>query len=298
MKAVIEFPVAINRHCRSLDVAVLKWAWAAGLFEDPAELERCRLQKVNWFAGYLFPEEMPKRLELIMKFFLCLFLLDDLLDIRMEPGMIEFLKNLKAGKSFHADARLQSLGSALLLLHKAIQQENAFSGAKGEWDLVWFDYLEALQWETQLKLDGIPPALKEYRLYRPFASGAYLALQFLRKKTAGLVCEAELLEYTTVRYICLSNDLASYEKELAIGDVHNEVLILREDIGDEALLQVQQEINSLRKRILLLAGQAWSQSYGCMDWIRSLLLLAGGSGAWTADTSRYKAYINGSSGSH
>ncbi|MDR7128108.1 hypothetical protein J2X69_000436 [Algoriphagus sp. 4150] len=294
----MQFSSALNLHTPTLSDKILVWARSTGLFESPAELERCRLQKVNWFAGYLFPEEMPERLELIMKFFLCLFLLDDLLDIRMEPGMIEFLKSLKAGQSFHADARLQSLGSTLLLLHQAIQQENAFSGAKGEWDIAWFDYLEALQWEIQIKLYGTSPVLKEYRLYRPIASGAYLAMQFLRKKRAGLACEAELLEYTTVRYICLSNDLASYKKELAIGDVHNEVLILREDMGDEAPAWVQQEINSLRKRILLLAGEVWSQSCGCRDWIHSLLLLAGGSGAWTADTSRYKAYINGSSGSH
>ncbi len=279
-----------------LDREVLRWAWAAGLFDSPAELERCRLQKVNWFASYLFPEEMPERLELIMKFFLCLFLLDDLLDIRMEAGMVDFLKGLKAGDPSTGDTRLNMLGSELLLLQQAIQQEKTFPGAKDEWNTLWLDYLEALQWEIQIKTKGQSPRLEEYKMYRPVASGSYLALHLLRKKNVGHRCGAELLEYTTARYICLSNDLVSYEKELAVGDTLNEVLILGKDMGGTALSWVQQEINTLRKRIVLLADELGRQSDECKDWIRSLLLMAGGCGAWTAATSRYQAYINGNLG--
>ncbi|MEB2778470.1 terpene synthase family protein [Algoriphagus sp. D3-2-R+10] len=298
MRAVFEFPIAINRHCKTLDVQILNWAWKAGLFEDPAELERCRLQKINWFAGYLFPEELPERLELIMKFFLGLFLLDDLLDIAIDIAMIEFLEGLKTGNSSHANERLACLGSILLLLHKAIRQEYESPIAEKEWNNAWLDYLEALQWETQTKIDGIPPVLKEYRFYRPIASGVYMAMLLVRKENDMRGCISELLELSMARYICLSNDLASYLKELAIGDSHNEVLLLMESMGDTAIPWVQKEVNQLRKWILLLADQVCKKSDECDDWIRGFLLLAGGCGAWTAETSRYQAYINGSSRSH
>lgn len=57
----LQFPAALHMQTASLDTKVLRWAWSAGLFETHAELERCRIQKINWFAGYLFPEESEKK---------------------------------------------------------------------------------------------------------------------------------------------------------------------------------------------------------------------------------------------
>ncbi|WBL43564.1 terpene synthase family protein [Algoriphagus halophytocola] len=298
MKAVFEFPVAMNRHCIALDVEVLRWAWAAGLFESPAELERCRTQKINWFAAYLFPEELPLKLELIMKFFLCLFLLDDLLDIYLDRDMEHYLIHLRSGKASHPVPRLEKLGASLLQFNQEIVQANGVSGLGKQWEQTWQDHLEALQWELRSKRSAVPPVLEAYRRYRPIASGAYLAMGFLRTDNTFLDCFSELLESQLARFICLSNDLASHTKELKIGDFHNEVLILREEIGDIAIGWVQNEIVRLRKSIWMLAEQVGSQSEQCDRWARSLLLQAGGCTAWTAETSRYQVYINGNSATH
>ncbi|MFC5623626.1 terpene synthase family protein [Algoriphagus winogradskyi] len=298
MKTSHEFPVAINLHCKAIDVKVLKWAWEAGLFESPAEFERCRIQKINWFAGYLFPEEDAERLELIMKFFLSLFLLDDLLDIGSDRSLIEFLEDLKTGNSIHSSNRLHSLGYALLLLHKEIEQKYAVSYESEQWYNAWLEYLQALQWEVRIKMEGIKPELEEYRIYRPKSSGVYLAMILNRQGKDMRGCLAEFLEFSMARYIYLSNDLASYEKELAIGDTHNEIIILLESMGDTAISWVKQELRQLRKRILALTKQACISFQGCEEWIRRLLLLAGGCEAWTAETSRYQNYINGKLGAH
>lgn len=292
------FPSALNTAVRVLDQKVLQWAWAAGLFESPAELERCRVQKINWFAGYLFPEENPDRLELIMRFFLGLFLLDDLLDIDNNSPIIEYLEDLKVGNSIHPNSRLHSLGSELLLLHKAIGVEYAVPYERKEWYNAWLDYLEALQWEIRIKIEGTPPGLDEYRINRPKSSGVYLAILLIPQGKDSQGCLTELLEFTMARYIYLSNDLSSYEKELAIGDTLNEVIILMDSIGDTAITWVQQELIQLRNRILALAGQTCINLVGCEEWIRRLLLLAGGCEAWTAETSRYQNYINGKLGGH
>lgn len=287
------FPSALNSETRILDEKVLRWAWNAGLFESPAELERCRLQKINWFAGYLFPEEPSEKLELIMKFFLCLFLLDDLLDIAIDTSMIEFLQDLKTGKSLHPNSRLHNLGRELLLLYQAIKEGNATPFVREQWQCAWLEYLAALQWEIQIKINGIPPELVEYRVNRPKTSGVYLAMLLIRQEKDIRGCFSELLEFSLARYIYLSNDLASYTKELAIGGPHNEVIILMESMGDRAVLWVSQEVKQLRKKIVLLAKQVGDDFGTCQAWVHRLLLLAGGCEAWTAETSRYQKYING-----
>ena len=292
------FPSALNTEIKVLDPKVLRWAWTAGMFENPGELERCRNQKINWFAGYLFPEESPFKLEQIMKFFLCLFLLDDLLDIYLDSHMEQYLKHLKSGKASHPILRLEKLGGNLLQLNKEIIQGYGASYLRKQWEATWQEHLEALQWEIRSKKNGVAPALKEYRMYRPKASGAYLAIGFLKKDDSLQDCKSELLESLVARYICLSNDLASYTKEMKIGDFHNEVHILKKEIGEEAIVWVQKEIVRLRKSIWVLTEQVGAQSEQCFRWTRSLLLQAGGCTAWTVESSRYQVYINGNSATH
>ena len=291
------FPSALHTGVRVLDEKVLHWAWNTGLFEGPAELERCRLHKINWFAGFLFPEEEAERLELIMKFFLGLFLLDDLLDITRNSAMMDFLEGMKTGNSMHDNSRIQILGTNLLQLHKVMESYYTDSSSD-RWCYSWLEYLQALQWEMRIKMEGIKPPLEEYRINRPKTSGVYLALLLIRQGKDVGGCISELLEFTMARYIYLSNDLASYTKELAIGDPHNEIILLMESMGDIAVAWVQQEVRQLRKRILGLADQVGSNFESCSEWISRLLLLAGGCEAWTAETSRYQNYINGKLGAH
>ncbi|WP_425638837.1 terpene synthase family protein [Algoriphagus yeomjeoni] len=292
------FPSALNTATRVLDGKVLRWAWDAGLFESPAELERCRVQKINWFASYLFPEEEAERLEQIMKFFLGLFLLDDLLDIGIDNTMIKFLEGLKVGDSIHPNSRLQSLGIEIYLLQKSIEEENKNSFAREEWHKAWLEYIDALQWEIQIKIDGRAPLLGEYRVMRPKTSGVHLAMLLIRPEKDIRGCISELLEFSLARYICLSNDLASSKKELAIGDPHNEIIILMESMGDAAVSWVMQEVKQLSKKIVLLAKQVGDDFGTCQEWVGRLLLLAGGCEAWTAETSRYQNSINGNFGKH
>ena len=233
-----------------------------------------------------------------MKFFLCLFLLDDLLDIAIDVAMIEFLEGLKVGSSTHPNNRLNSLGIELFFLYQLIEDENGDAFARNQWHTAWMEYIEALQWEIRIKIDGIAPVLQDYRIMRPKSSGVYLAMLLIRQGKDLRGCISELLDFSLARYICLSNDLASYKKELKIGDPNNELVILMETMGESALTWAQQELKQLRKRILALARQVCTNFTYCEEWIRRLLLLAGGCEAWTAETSRYQKYINGNIAGH
>ncbi|MBB6328859.1 hypothetical protein FHS59_004518 [Algoriphagus iocasae] len=298
MKKTYNFPKAMNLHCKVLDDKVLKWAWEANLFDNPAELERCRVQKINWFTGFLFPEENKERLEQIMKFFLGLFLLDDLLDIVHNTEMIDFLEALKNGDSFHSDFRIHCLGNELNQLYRNFEKQQRDSFLLEQWQTEWHKYLEALQWETRIKMQRVKPNLEEYRLMRPKSSGVYLAMILIKKGKDRRGCVSDLLEISLARYIYLSNDLASYQKEKAIGDPHNEIILLMDSVGDDALSVVQRELKILREEFIPLTELIGINFNSCKKWIYRLLLLAGGCEAWTAETLRYQKNINGNSATH
>ncbi|GAB3231210.1 hypothetical protein J0A67_17340 [Algoriphagus aestuariicola] len=287
------FPSALNSHTPILNVKILRWAWKVGLFESPSELERCRIQKVNWFAGYLFPEENSDKLELIMRFFLCLFLLDDLLDTFPESDSSPFLKGLKNSIAIAKHPRLSPLGKALLQSHESLGNGVSSQIWRSEWMEAWGQYLSGLQWEVDNKSNDQMPRLEDYRMHRPSSSGVYLAIHLLRSEDHPDCCEADLLEDNVARFICLSNDVISYEKEFSIGDFHNELIILGNALGENVKPWAIQEIKSIQKRIMVLAKQVGSKSEACQLWVERLFLLLGGCLAWTEETSRYMAYVNG-----
>lgn len=294
MKNLIQyFPAAINCHIQIVDTKVLRWAWSAGLFETHAELERCRIQKINWFAGYLFPEEDPEKLELMMRFFLCLFLLDDLLDHISEKYAYDFLRGLILMSPQSESPRLHALGSALILTHESLGKFGPSEQWKKEWIETWTHYIAGLLWETKNKSWSQMPNLEDYRYYRPLSSGAFLAIHLLRSATHPKFCEADFLEHHIARLICLSNDLASFEKEFVIGDFHNELIILKDALGEKVQSWAVQEIRQIQNRISALAKEVSLKSETCNSWVEGLLLMVGGCLAWSEETSRYVAYVNG-----
>lgn len=294
MKNLIQyFPAAISRDIQILDTKVLRWAWTSGLFESHAELDRCKKQKINWFAGYLFPEESHEKLELTMRFFLCLFLLDDLLDNISEKESFDFLRGLMLRSAQSELPRLQALGSALIFTHESLGNHGSSEQWRKEWMDTWSHYVSGLHWEVKNKSWGQMPSLEDYRFHRPSSSGVFLAIHLLRTTTYPNSCEADFLEHHIARLICLSNDLASFEKEFAIGDFHNELIILKDALGEKVQSWAVQEIRQIQKRISALAKEVSSKSETCSLWVEGLLLMVGGCLAWSEETSRYMAYVNG-----
>lgn len=292
------FSSALNIHTPSADRRVLRWAWDSGLFENPAELERCRQQKINWFAGFLFPESQEERLEEIMKFFLGLFLLDDLMEVQTHQDHIQVLARLKNSIRVYSSHRLDRLVATL-----SDQKENLrkyFSEDKTalEWEEAWQNYLHGLTWEVKNKLNGKIPSLEEYRNFRPFASGVFLAILLARGEDHLKECRTELLELEIGRFICLANDLASFEKEFLKGEFHNEIFIQSQSLGADAMTWAKKELLMQRKRIFTLSALIALKLTACKNWIKRLHLLIGGCLAWSELTTRYQAHVNGKSKPH
>lgn len=291
-----EFPVALNPATPRLDKEVLVWGWKNHLFLSLGELEKARSQKLNWFASYLFPEAEEQVMKGTMKFFLWLFLIDDLLDSENQDSSLEFLNHLLNPKTGSSSGRF---GVFLDVLPEIKLWWESLGGEKWQkaWKDNWKHYLEGLWWEFQNKKNGIRPHLSDYRLFRPYFSGVFLAIHLLRLPDLVESCESNLLEGKIARLICLSNDLSSAEKEKQAGDFNNELLlmIIEQRISPiQAKTYLVTEIKNLIKDIKSLTVLTAKLSLSCTDWTRRLNLLLGGCLYWASqDTNRYQSTLNG-----
>lgn len=291
-----DFPVSLNLSTPRLDIEVLIWAWNCRLFISPGELEKAKSQKLNWFASYLFPEAEEGVLKGTMKFFLWLFLVDDLLDSENQDSSQEFLNQLLNPKTGSSCGRFDVF---LEVLPEIKVWWESLGGEKWQkaWKENWEHYLDGLRWEFQNKKNGIRPNLSDYRLFRPYFSGVFLAIHLLRLPDLVESCESNLLEGKIARLICLCNDLSSAEKEKQVGDFNNELLLM---IVEHRISPIQAktylvtEIKNLSKDIKLLTQLSEKSSLSCTDWTRRLNLLLGGCLFWASqDTNRYQSTLNG-----
>lgn len=287
------FPYDCNPHSLDLETEILRWAWDANLFEYPAELERCRVQKVNRFAGYLYPRESKERLQPIMKLFLCLFLLDDILDYEVNEEMVNILEDIRRHKIRIESRRIEILSNHCLKMHLLLKETMKTEILRQEWEEYWFQYLGCLQWELINKLERKAPNFIEYRMQRPHSSGVFLAVHLLRNEYSPRDCEAELLEREIARLICFSNDIASYNKELSIGDFHNELILIFGENNEKALAWGIKERKKIVHKIHSLSDLIRAKSNDCDQWIDHLHLMVGGCLFWGEESLRYQNYING-----
>ncbi len=292
-----QFPFSFNPYCTKLDDQVLRWAWNEGLFEAPSELERCRTQQINSFCGFLYPDFDATKLELVMNFFLTLFLLDDLIDEDLGDEQLQFLEKLNSNEQvfYPGNNRLSRLGIQISGLFIQIGMEIISPPTRTDWQLAWQLYTSSILWEVGNKINGKIPDLSEYKTLRPFSSGVNLAILINRSDNFDESCRSVFLEGQIARYICLSNDLDSFEKEKEVQDFHNEVILLQLTTNKDVLPSIRRELRSLKQRILRMAEQLKRDSASCASWVDSLLQLVGGCSKWSRETFRYQGHLNGNS---
>jgi hypothetical protein len=177
--ANFDLRVAVHQDTEILDRKVLRWAFARKIILSNAELEIYRKEKINFFAGYLFPDTSTQNLEWIMKVFLWLFVLDDRLETERLSYSRSFIWSLKANQS-------PTYSPPFLGLFKVWGELSQSSPGKDNpdwqigWETHWSTFLSGIEWELKNKSYGIIPNLPDYKFYRPHLSGVYLALHFLK----------------------------------------------------------------------------------------------------------------------
>lgn len=285
------FPVAINIYSNQISMEVSKWAWDLGLFSSIEEYKSYKKQGINFFAPYLFPQLSLEDLRRTMKFFLCLFLLDDHLE-QIDPDEgINWINGLSNKEN---EMNLNPLLIQIQVLTIEMMKVSSDQKWKNGWMENWNYHLEGLLWEINNKSKGRIPELRDYQIQRPFASGVFLAIHLLRMETFEDSLKVRRLEWDVSRLIVLSNDLGSSDKERSLGDFHNELLLLERIVGPiQAKVRMKNEIKRLCTQIIQVGTRIKKESEKMEPWLGSMMLLVGGCHYWSQYTTRYFEKING-----
>lgn len=290
-----DFQVAVHQDTVKLDRDVLRWAFAKKIIQSNSELEIYRKEKINFFAGYLFPETSFEKLEWIMKMFLWLFVLDD----RLDKEQLSISRSLIWGLKNNQSPTYAPPFSELFNVWRELDQSSpgiANPEWKIGWNTHWSTFLSGMEWELNNKYYGKIPNLSDYKFYRPHLSGVYMALHYLKLDYDFVASsKSELLENKIARWICLGNALISAKNEEMVGDFHNELFLHSRIIsGRKAKTHMENELQALFRHIQKLEAELLIESPDCNEWISGLNLLMGGCVYWSNDvTVRYGTYVNG-----
>lgn len=302
------FPYSINPFVPEIDVLVTAWAERCGLLKG----EKARLAvvsgRLNYFAGYLYPDAGSKQLEKISRFFLLLFLLDDKMAAESPRRAHSQVKRMLATTSRRRKSTVGGqFRDAFLIAYVGLWQEiESDLEAEGRKVLaeVLENYWEGQLWESGHRLEMRVADINEYLRWRRISSGSGIALFFLRWLCgwydSGFVwdCSLDFAEVYASNLICLANDLGSLEKELEAGEANSYPIILMRRYGQtkEQALEKTKALHDRNVGNLLRLANGQKRQIPEIEavYLRSLMRMVAGSNAWSLlETNRYMQHLNG-----
>jgi hypothetical protein len=291
------FPSALSLFTIQLDIETTGWIKLQLPSWDEKVFLKISSHRINWFSTYLYPQYSKGNLRWCMRFFICLFLLDDKLDqltTRMGAKWLNSIKYNQIPISFPLELQEFNQLISSLCDHYPFKASSKWSM---EWRIHWQFYLEGLEWEISNKLKKVVPKWENYWPNRIKSSGVMLALHLLKFERDLFSCEIELLENKAGKLICMSNDIISFPKESKIGDFHNGIALCQHYLKlneAEAIQYHKQELLKLEKEIRAISSSKEGCTHELKNWLSQYLLLIGGCIYWSEqDTLRYHTAING-----
>ncbi len=294
------FPEAINPHADHVEAESLAWARRQGLCDTNVEYARLAKMRIGRLAARGFPRAGLEGLQVAADWTTLFCLLDDRIEVaaidicQFGDYVSQLSTALRAGRSLGDPAT-----NALVDLRNRI---TAIAGAAVT--LKFADVLDklfaAFMWEHLNRQNGLHPSLSSFAKMRATTVGLYP--QFvLAAVTDGICLSDELLGDPSLRalmqHVCnivgLTNDLFTFDRELAQGEVHNQVILLIHECGmspqEARYAAVQQHNDNLRafvacdKQLRDAKGEEFERQrfVGVLrSWIRGHL-------DWAYETGRY-----------
>ena len=226
------------------DRSAVLWARRHGLVTTDRAAAKLQLLKIGHLAGRTHPDAPQASLSLIAEWCAWFFEHDDICDERLpDPHAVAaFHQPLKAIIAGSAQAA-GGVETALLDLW-----QRTAGAAPAAWSRRFAHHLDAFfdskVWEAQQRQRGRSPDLDLYIAQRPVASGMYAYIDLIEVSyQAWLEPEAwhalQMLRTLTARVCCWANDLISFERERAQGEVLNLVIVMMAGGLDEAAARAQ-----------------------------------------------------------
>jgi hypothetical protein len=248
--------VEVNPHVMVVGEQTLRWVQRFHLSTEKDICSRLELAKPWELSGRIYPRLSREKLQVITDWLAWAAFYDDLWCDEIEKGKrhLEQLayahkRTLAILKNKHSSGDDPLTQALLDILHRLLDSNPRL-------EISWFirsfeQYFQATTWEVVSNVCGITPDRATYIKLRPFAGGGnvFLELRHLIEENNLPVSIREnvliqQLELMANNHVLWSNDIFSYNKEIAHGARTNLVWILKQ----EAHLSTQEAATQVAKR--------------------------------------------------
>jgi 5-epi-alpha-selinene synthase len=301
------FVPAVNSYAEDVREETLSWASYFGLLADEQYRRILRGAASSGLAARCHPFAGREELRLISDLYAWMFLQDDRRDeseVGRRPGRL-FDDDRRALEVLRSEEPTRRDGPAVRALRDL--RDRFASQAPGPAWMKRFvrgveGYFDATTWEATNRARGVVPDPDAYLRLRPLTAGLTIDDELIElageARLFGGARECPAVRRLTAasrRAVCWANDLASLEKELARGDVHNLVVVLAsaEDLDlQEAVERVARMHDAEVREFIRLSshlpsfGAAVDEQLG--RYVAVLRARIRGNLDWSHETARYR----------
>jgi len=299
------FPLRINPHLEAAERASLAWLDELGLTPTVSQRARASKAHLSTLVAGFYPNAALPELQLASDYVCWAFALDDVgdeTDVGARPArlmeLFESFNRIMNGRTAGQTANALDRG-----LEDVMQRVSKFTNASQLAEFVEGNraYFGGMLWEANNRAHSQVPDETAYLTLRP-AAGAVPSFFTLIEPLERIELsprtrmhpEVENLARLSGNIICWINDVLSYEKERAHGDVHNLVMVYEHHRGLPPNVAAQQAIALINSAIAdFSTGAQRLPSFGkaedeqlhhYLDTLRAVIRITL---AWTYDSTRY-----------
>ncbi len=237
------FPSAINPHAEAVQAHTMQWAISHGLVGSERARQRLSLAKPGRLAARAHPNIAFDELTILADWITWGFMLDDQCDeaamgkepAQLAPVFASFVAILKEPRPAVARAA-GPLGESLQELWLRMIDKALDPAWPARFTCDVEQCFEANIWQAENRAAHRISSVTDYIRMRPFAGGLIIVYDLI-EIGEQLRLPAEVRRHTAVQalksmcsnVVCWSNDIISLGKELAKGDPHNLVAVLKHE---------------------------------------------------------------------
>lgn len=233
----------LNPFAKEAEKHTADWVSRFELVKSEKAWERFRRAKFAMLSARAFPTAGRFELCIAAEFNTWLFLLDDKNDESMF-GKLDYLQMV------HSFVTMILQNNVVVAPNEGMPLANSFADlwkrmkriGSADWQKRFVksmtDYLDACLWEVENRIQHKAPAVADYIEKRPYTGALFADIELI-EVLESIYLPDEVRTHETVvqlslacnNVVCWANDLFSFDKERRQGDVHNLVVVLKEERG-------------------------------------------------------------------
>ncbi|HZV48549.1 MAG TPA: hypothetical protein VFD49_02125 [Candidatus Dormibacteraeota bacterium] len=299
------FPSRLNPHVEAVHEHTVEWVRRFHLVEKPAAMERFMASRYTWLAARLYPTAGLEELQLLNDWMVWLFMFDDQFDDHPDAFSVARAEHiLDDFRAVVVDPTLPlAAGLAVRALRDLCRRTYARMGS--QWCRRYrrhvLQFFDTYVWTLGNSLSKTVPPLDVYIERRRHSGAMHIATDLIDLAEHLQLPEAirqtppiSTLTRMAIDVVCWSNDIQSLNKELALGEVNNLVLVLQRErsLSLEQTVElvhdmIASEIRAFQKLERVLPAFPPALRGEVERYVDGLRACMRGNIDWSAETYRY-----------